>query len=107
MITTLENSYCRPKSEAEWDLLYPNATWLGKYPSEHSHVCWLDGGKFLASWPNENADLTEIPVQHFIDLVSDTVNAKWRLLEYGFENMAFDYYDLILKKSEKKMDYFS
>jgi hypothetical protein len=90
---TLENSYCKPTTEAEWDLLPNRDLWCR---NEDAVFGAIDFRKQKVSGK------TEIPVQHFIDLVSDTVNAKWRLLDYGFENMAFDYYDLILKKSEKK-----
>ena len=81
MKTTAErlvNSYCIPKSHEDWDAIYPQAKWLSQYPSSHSHVFYVDGGKYLASYPNENSSRTQIPVQHFIDLIEDKIVA-WRL----------------------------
>jgi hypothetical protein len=83
-MTTLENSYCVPRTVEEWDMLYPKANWLGQYPCEHSHVYSSCGGhKYLASWPNDDPNKTEIPVSHFLDLLHDRI-AWWRLEEVGF-----------------------
>ena len=90
-MTTLENSYCVPKTEEEWDMLYPKVNWLGRYPSKNSHVCWYNNGKYLASWPNEDPNRTEIPVQHFLDLVEDRIT-PWRLGEIGFNMSELPYF---------------
>lgn len=82
-MTTLENSYCRPKTEEEWEMIYPNASWLGLYPSKESHVYFDGTGKYLASGPNENTNRNEIPVQHFLDLLNDSI-VPWRLEELNF-----------------------
>ena len=86
----LSEVYCKPKSHEDWDAIYPKATWMGQYPSSHSHVCYEDTGKYLASYPNENASRTEIPVQHFIDLIEDKI-VVWRLLEDGFVKGELDF----------------
>jgi len=98
----LVNSYCIPKSHEDWDAIYPQAKWLSQYPSSHSHVFYVDGGKYLASYPNENPNRTEIPIQHFIDLIEDKI-CEWRLAEDGFvESIWQNNHIHTLKLSETK-----
>lgn len=74
---TLENVYCVPKQN-EWSLK------LKKYqnPFNGNDIC----GK--GSFNRKNR--TEIPVQHFIDLLEDKMS-PWRLLEIGFIAMPYGY----------------
>jgi hypothetical protein len=90
---TLENSYCRPKNEAEWKL-------IGLYnPIQPFCVEHIKGRKRYSSRPKKTK--TEIPIQQFIDLLEDRM-ATWRLIEAGFENKVLDYYDISIQKSERK-----
>lgn len=74
-MTTLENSYCKPQSEAEWDLLPNRDLWCR---NEDAVFGAIDFRKQKVSGK------TEIPVQHFIDLIEDRI-VPWRLEEIGFE----------------------
>ena len=72
---TLENTYCRPTTEAEWDLLPNRDLWCR---NENAVFGAIDFSKQKVSGK------TEIPVQQFIDLIEDRI-VPWRLEEVGFE----------------------
>ena len=72
---TLDNTYCRPTTEAEWDLLPNRDLWCR---NENAVFGAIDFSKQKVSGK------TEIPVQHFIDLLEDRI-VPWRLEEVGFE----------------------
>lgn len=78
-MTTLENSYCVPKTEEEWALLNPNLRMMAKWPDMAAY-----------KKPNKSVDaigiedirgMQEIPVQHFVELVEDSPST-WRIKEY-------------------------
>jgi hypothetical protein len=71
---TLENTYCRPTTEAEWDLLPNRDLWCR---NEDAVFGAIDFRKQKVSGK------TEIFVQHFIDLLEDKI-VPWRLEEVGF-----------------------
>ena len=73
---TLENTYCKPTTEKEWDLLPNRDLWCR---NEDAVFGAIDFRKQKVSGK------TEIPVQHFIDLLEDKI-VPWRLVENGFEN---------------------
>jgi hypothetical protein len=75
-MTTLDNAYCRPTTEAEWDLLPDRDLWCR---NEDAVFGAIDFSKQKVS------NKTEIHVQHFIDLIEDRICA-WRLEEVGFVN---------------------
>jgi hypothetical protein len=72
----LKSSYCVPKG-AEWDA-------FGLIPLAGHKVMWLGGEPTLVS--GEFTDRAEIPVSHFIDLLSDSI-VTWRLEGDGFNTM--------------------
>lgn len=72
---TLENTYCRPTTEAEWDLLPNRDLWCR---NEDAVFGAIDFRKQKVSGK------TEIFVQHFIDLIEDKI-VPWRLEEVGFK----------------------
>lgn len=74
-MTTLENSYCKPKGEAEWDLLPNRDLW-----------CRNEGAVFgVIDFSKQKIQgMTEITVEQFLDLVYDKI-VPWRLKEIGFE----------------------
>lgn len=72
---TLENTYCRPTTEAEWDLLPNRDLWCR---NEDAVFGAIDFRKQKVSGK------TEIPVQQFIDLIEDKM-VPWRLVEIGFK----------------------
>jgi hypothetical protein len=75
-MTTLENSYCKPQGESEWEL-------IGLYnPVQSFFVEYIKGKKRYSSKPKSSK--TEIPVQHFIDLFEDRI-VPWRLEELGLK----------------------
>ena len=74
-MTTLDNTYCRPTTEAEWDLLPNRDLWCR---NENAVFGAIDFSKQKVSGK------TEISVQHFIDLLEDRI-VPWRLEEVGFE----------------------
>ena len=74
-MTTLDNTYCRPTTEAEWDLLPNRDLWCR---NENAVFGAIDFSKQKVSGK------TEIPVQHFIDLLEDRI-VPWRLEEVGFK----------------------
>ena len=74
-MTTLDNTYCKPTTEAEWDLLPNRDLWCR---NENAVFGAIDFSKQKVSGK------TEIPVQHFIDLLEDRI-VPWRLEEVGFE----------------------
>ena len=91
-MTTLENSYCVPKTEGEWIMLAPY------YPQELRHYDsikeWMHDFtrcghvNFMKFYPNlgvsaNNHGRTEIPVQHFVDLVEDKIT-PWMLEEVNY-----------------------
>ena len=73
---TLENTYGRPITEAEWDLLPNRDLWCR---NEDAVFGAIDFRKQKVSGK------TEIFVQHFIDLLEDKI-VPWRLEEVGFVN---------------------
>ena len=73
---TLENTYCRPTKEAEWDLVCPTRQYI------EGRVVFTVAGEPMPHI--EPYYLTEIPVQQFIDLLEDRI-VPWRLKEIGFE----------------------
>ena len=77
---TLENTYCRPTTEAEWDLLPNRDLWCR---NEDAVFGAIDFSKQKVSGK------TEIFVQHFIDLLEDRI-CKWRLEEVGFVSHQFN-----------------
>jgi hypothetical protein len=89
---TLENTYCRPTTEAEWDLLPNRDLWCR---NEDAVFGAIDFNKQKVSGK------TKIPVQHFIDLLEDRI-VPWKLEEVGFINNVFDYYDLSIGNSKNK-----
>ena len=74
-MTTLDNTYCRPTTEAEWDLLPNRDLWCR---NENAVFGAIDFSKQKVSGK------TEISVQQFIDLLEDRI-VPWRLEEVGFE----------------------
>ena len=72
---TLENTYCKPTTEAEWDLLPNRDLWCR---NEDAVFGAIDFRKQKVSGK------TEIFVQHFIDLLEDKI-VPWRLEEVGFK----------------------
>ena len=92
---TLDNTYCKPNIE-EWEKITAllksiEKYYWRKYDNDgncflHDDTVYLSNGT-IGDWNTR----TEIPVQHFIDLIEDTIVA-WRLVEDGFENKyAFEY----------------
>lgn len=79
-MTTLQNSYCVPKTEDEWRKVMPAA--IGKVSFG---AVWFAHGSLHNINPAqlEYGGRTEIPVQHFLDLLHDRI-APWRLKEVGF-----------------------
>ena len=72
---TLENTYCRPTTEAEWELL--NNSYTDKWRKNNEGYVM----RYDCHYDESDA---EIPVQHFIDLVEDRI-VPWRLEEVGFK----------------------
>jgi len=70
----LAQSYCRPQTEAEWEMLGDRSKW-----------CREDGVVFgqIPFWKQKRDGKNEIPVQHLSDLVHDRI-APWRLEEDGW-----------------------
>ena len=99
MKTTLENSYCRPTTEAEWVKL--------KITNRNPKVmydCVIYTRGETVEWTEKSCKMfgyTEIPVQNFIDLAEDKTYSLFRLIETGFHNSAFDYYDVVIPKEDK------
>ena len=79
--TTLQNSYCVPKTEDEWRKVMPTA--IGKVSFG---AVWFAHGSLhnINQKQLEYGGRTEITVQHFLDLVNDRI-APWRLHEIGFK----------------------
>lgn len=75
---TLENTYCRPTTEAEWDLLPNRDLWCR---NEDAVFGAIDFRKQKVSGK------TEISVQRFIDLLEDSI-CVWRIEEFGFKELA-------------------
>ena len=70
----LSESYCRPRTVEDWIDL------MGFDQSKHAEFCKYS--QSLGAIPSDNTigRTTEIAVQHFIDLLRDTI-APWRLAE--------------------------
>lgn len=75
-MTTLENSYCVPR-DSEWDK-------FGLINLNGNIIIWRSG-TWTISDPTVPQGYSEIPVQHFIDLVEDRISA-WRLREVEFRS---------------------
>lgn len=73
---TLDNTYCRPTTEAEFNLVCPTRQYI------EGRVVFTVAGEPMPHI--EPYYLTEIPVQQFIDLLEDRI-VPWRLEEVGFE----------------------
>ena len=75
---TLQNTYCKPTREAEWDLLPDRDLW-----------CRNEGAVFGAIDFSKQkvGGMTEISVQHFIDLLEDRI-VPWRIEELAFKELA-------------------
>lgn len=88
-MTTLENSYCVPRTVEEWDI-------FGLTPLTGHKVMWLGGEPTLVSGTFN--DRTEIPVPRFLDLMHDRI-VPWKLEEIGFQSpvLAKWKYELTLK----------
>ena len=71
-MTTLENSYCVPR-DSEWDK-------FGLINLNGNIIIWRSG-TWTISDPTVPQGYSEIPVQHFIDLVEDRISS-WRIKEY-------------------------
>jgi len=89
-MTTLENSYCVPKTEEEFILLgydrVPNFHIKGNrvyYAILDETDQWTRSVELYSNLGNLEWLTNEIPIQHFIDLVEDRISA-WRLEEVGF-----------------------
>ena len=96
-MTTLENSYCVPRTVKEWVECVPwlNDDPLAKPPndiSKCSFVAFADGT--ISKEPREG--MTELPVHRFLDLLHDRI-VPWRLEERGFNNPFDDTYTLRLE----------
>ena len=84
---TLDNTYCKPNIE-EWEKITAllksiEKYYWRKYDNDgncflHDDTVYLSNGT-IGDWNTR----TEIPVQHFIDLMEDKIVA-WRLVEDGF-----------------------
>lgn len=90
---TLHNTYCKPNIE-EWEKITAllksiEKYYWRKYDNDgncflHDDTVYLSNGT-IGDWNTR----TEIPVQHFIDLIEDKIVA-WRLVEDGFGRMSPD-----------------
>ena len=90
---TLHNTYCKPNIE-EWEKITAllksiEKYYWRKYDNDgncflHDDTVYLSNGT-IGDWNTR----TEIPVQHFIDLIEDKIVA-WRLEEDGFGRMSPD-----------------
>ena len=97
-MTTLENSYCVPRTVEEWSLCLN-----GDIPSmiNQTHIAFFHAGELSSAnengfwWKDRKDGKTEIPVPHFIDLLHDRI-VPWRLEEIGFNNPLGDTYKLRL-----------
>lgn len=82
-MTTLDNTYCRPTTEADVSTLVNiDCAYLKHYPEQflvNDKIMIVDG--MMGVWFNSTR--TEIPVQHFIDLLEDRICA-WRLEDEFF-----------------------
>lgn len=78
-MTTLENSYCVPRTVNE-RAMFPHLLTEEHYgvqlDNDYGVVCFDEG-----DWIYENG--TEIPVSHFLDILHDRI-VPWRLEEVGF-----------------------
>jgi hypothetical protein len=91
---TLHNTYCKPNIE-EWEKITAllksiEKYYWRKYDNDgncflHDDTVYLSNGT-IGDWNTR----TEIPVQHFIDLIEDKIVA-WRLVEDGFEVSEYGY----------------
>jgi len=97
-MTTLENSYCVPKTEEEWSLMtelhglqiLSDVTFeqFKSYIVQNRYLglAFISGKTDFFRGSKDGAQ--EIPVQHFIDLAEDRISS-WRLEEVGFTNRIF------------------
>ena len=81
-MTTLENSYCVPRTVEEWVKCIP---WLFEDELVHeivgkAFVAFGDGT--ISKEPRKG--MTELPVSRFLDLLNDRI-VPWILAENGFE----------------------
>jgi len=100
-MTTLENSYCKPKTDEEWKILLQleDLKTLADVEFEYVKFHLIQNRYDGFSIKNGKVDFircskerqTEIPVQHFIDLLEDRIT-PWRLHEMGFFTIAGIYW---------------
>jgi hypothetical protein len=76
----LSEVYCRPKGAKEWGM-------FGLIDIGTNYAVWSVDGKATVTDCNLPELFTQIPVQHFIDLIEDNIVA-WRLVEDGFKELA-------------------
>lgn len=85
-MTTLQEVYCKPKTQEEHNM-FPDLS-TENYDGVFLHD---ELGMILCFSETSEEDIillrskTEIPVQHFLDLLNDSI-VPWRLLEVGFDN---------------------
>ncbi len=97
----LSEVYCLPKGAKEWDM-------FGLIDIGTNYAVWSVDGKATVTDCNLPELFTQIPVQHFIDLIEDKIVA-WRLVEDGFEYASSrnDYYylsNVLYKGIDVKVD---
>jgi hypothetical protein len=91
----LSEVYCRPKGAKEWGM-------FGLIDIGTNYAVWSVDGKATVTDCNLPELFTQIPVQHFIDLIEDKIVA-WRLVEDGFKKPDYRYM-LYLKDIEIQVD---
>jgi hypothetical protein len=79
----LSEVYCRPKGEKEWGM-------FGLIDIGTNYAVWSVDGVATVTDCNLPELFTEIPVQHFIDLIENRIVA-WRLAEDGFKKQGYGY----------------
>jgi hypothetical protein len=79
----LSEVYCLPKGAKEWGM-------FGLIDIGTNYAVWSVDGKATVTDCNLPELFTQIPVQHFIDLMEDNIVA-WRLVEDGFVNTHYGY----------------
>jgi hypothetical protein len=78
----LSEVYCKPKGAKEWGM-------FGLIDIGTNYAVWSVDGKATVTDCNLPELFTQIPVQHFIDLIEDKIVA-WRLVEDGLFKAVID-----------------